>query len=119
MGVVYITKGAVPRPVVPASRMITIIRYKAPPLRPASGSKSSNWGTCLREMRINAGLSQRQLASITSIDRAIIRRIEAGTAPGNIDVVEKIAFCLGFEFDLMMLPAYCEDEAHEPQRLAA
>ncbi|MBS7812402.1 helix-turn-helix domain-containing protein [Roseococcus pinisoli] len=119
MPVIYVTKDAATAPPPPPSRMITIIRYKAPPLRPLTGSKSSNWGACLREMRVNAGLSQRQLASITSIDRAIIRRIEAGTAPGNIDVIEKIAFCLGFEFDLMMLPPYQDPNLPETSQAIA
>lgn len=75
--------------------------------KPSRRKKDANpykWGPIIKELRGQSGLSQRQLSAITGVDRAIIRRIENGISPGNMDVMETIALSLGYEFELLMLP---------------
>ncbi len=59
---------------------------------------SGNYGASLRRARVQAGLSQAQLAEKVGVDRAHVARIETGSIRlPNESLREKIALALGGE----------------------
>jgi transcriptional regulator with XRE-family HTH domain len=52
----------------------------------------------LRELRENAGLSQRELAERLECQQPAIARLESGTIRPNLATLDRIAEALGFEF---------------------
>ena len=63
--------------------------------------KRMNWGDEIRKIREAQGLSQRRLAKLADVDRASLLRFEGGASRGNLDMVEKLAEVLGYEFELI------------------
>jgi transcriptional regulator with XRE-family HTH domain len=53
------------------------------------------FGNNLREARMKAGLSQKELAAATWITRAYIDQVEAGIANASLEVVERLASAIG------------------------
>ena len=62
-------------------------------------SQSNFWGPLIRELRTQQKISQRQLSEATRVNRATLRKIEAGTTPGDIDSMERLLHYLGYELD--------------------
>lgn len=59
------------------------------------------WGTEIKKLRTEQKMSQRKLAKLAGVDRASLRRFEDGESRGNIELVERLAEVLGYEFELM------------------
>jgi transcriptional regulator with XRE-family HTH domain len=57
------------------------------------------WGEQIRTLRDEIGISQRQLAKLAKVNRSTLRRIEAGEARGDIEVIERLLELLGYEMD--------------------
>lgn len=64
-------------------------------------SRESRWGKMLREIRVETGVSQRELSRRTGITRSIITRVESGKTAGFVTDIERIASVLGYELDLI------------------
>jgi transcriptional regulator with XRE-family HTH domain len=66
------------------------------------GGKVANfWGGLIRDLRTERGLSQRQLAFLAQVNRSTLRRIEDGTARGDIDLIERLLRVSGYELEAM------------------
>jgi transcriptional regulator with XRE-family HTH domain len=68
---------------------------------PDEQRKPINWGTEIKKLREGQNMAQRRLAKLAGVDRASLRRFEEGDSRGNIDLVERVAEVLGYEFELM------------------
>ncbi len=62
--------------------------------------RSTPWGQLVQEIRAEQGLSQRQLAELSGVDRNVLRRIERGESAGDMDVLSKLMSVFGYEFDI-------------------
>lgn len=62
-------------------------------------SSGNFWGDLVRQLREEQGISQRLLATGAKVNRSTLRRIEEGTARGDIDIVEKLLNYLGYELE--------------------
>lgn len=60
---------------------------------------SNFWGNLVVSLRDEQGISQRQLASRAKVNRSTLRRIEEGTARGDIDIMERLLKYLGYELE--------------------
>jgi transcriptional regulator with XRE-family HTH domain len=56
------------------------------------------WGKLIVDLRMQQGLSQRQLASATSVNRSTLRRIEQDGG-GDITIIETVLEYLGYELE--------------------
>lgn len=69
----------------------------------------------LRRLRAAKGISQEALAADASIDRAYISEIERGTVNASIDLMDRLAACLGVAVvDLVRVP---DEGARPPDNL--
>lgn len=82
----------------------------------------TDWPSLVRELREEAGLSQRELSRRTGVNRSSIRRLENGAARGEVDTLEILLDCLGYEVEVVVKSAPKKDhhhgEDHEPGRSA-
>lgn len=62
--------------------------------------KPSAWGDMLKTIRTDQGISQRQLAHMAHVNRNALRRMESNSGPVDMDLLERVACALGFEFDI-------------------
>lgn len=53
------------------------------------------WGNTLRELRLAQGVSERQLAAVTKVNRSTLHRIERGIAWPDIMLMERLLDYLG------------------------
>lgn len=65
------------------------------------GTKVGFWGVLILQLREERGLSQRKLADAASVNRSTLRRIEEGTARGDIDVIERLLGYMGYELEAL------------------
>lgn len=74
----------------------------------------TDWSTLIRELREEAGLSQRELAKRAAVNRSTIRRIESGDARGDIDSLETLMGALGYELEVVVqsAPASQKERRH-------
>ena len=61
-----------------------------------------SWSTALRDARRNAGISQRELASVVGFPQGHISRIESGAVDPRVSSAAKIARAL--ELEPMLIP---------------
>lgn len=59
------------------------------------------WGTLIKSLRDEQGVSQRVLAEGANINRATLRRIEKGRTPGDIDMIERVLDYLGYDLEAL------------------
>lgn len=64
-------------------------------------SRGNFWGKLIRDLREEQNVTQRQLASRAAVNRSTLRRIEDGTARGDIDIMERLLSYLGYELEAM------------------
>ncbi len=64
------------------------------------GGKSNFWGEEIYKLRMERGLSQRQLANEAQVNRSTLRRIEEGMARGDIDVIGRLLDYMGYGLDM-------------------
>ena len=64
---------------------------------------SNFWGNLILKLREEQRISQRTLATTAQVNRATLRRLEAGDTPGDVDVLERLLGCLGYELDALRL----------------
>jgi transcriptional regulator with XRE-family HTH domain len=57
------------------------------------------WGVLIQQLREEQKISQRQLAARAKVNRSTLRRIEEGTARGDIDIMERLLRYLGYELE--------------------
>ncbi len=62
-------------------------------------SKENFWGTLIRTLREEQGVSQRTLAVKTKVSRSTLRKIEAGETSGDIQVIETLIGYMGYELE--------------------
>ena len=55
------------------------------------------WSEDIRKLRLEKGLSQRQLAKLAKVNRTTLRNIEEGEGPIQIDVYERLLAALGYD----------------------
>lgn len=72
---------------------------------------SNFWGTLIRDLRTERGLSQRKLAELAGVNRKTLRAIENGTTAGDIELIEKLLDFFGYE-----LEAFARDSIEERMR---
>ncbi|NKM86352.1 helix-turn-helix domain-containing protein [Rhizobium laguerreae] len=60
---------------------------------------NTKWGTLIRRLREDHGLSQREFAVAAKVNRSTLRRIEGGETSGEVDVVDRMLELLGYELD--------------------
>lgn len=65
------------------------------------GSRGNFWGALIRQLRFEMRLSQRQLAVSARVNRSTLRRIEEGTARGDIHLIEALLEVLGYELEAL------------------
>jgi transcriptional regulator with XRE-family HTH domain len=58
----------------------------------------------LREARLRAGLSQQELADVSSKDRTVIARYEQGVVAPSIDTLVELLRACGFDVPLELVP---------------
>lgn len=61
------------------------------------------WGNLIRELREERGISQRELARHSGINRNTLRSLESGTCTSVIHVERLLAF-FGYEIDAFASP---------------
>lgn len=61
------------------------------------------WGELVSKLRQEQKMSQRTLAVLAKVNRATLRRIEAGATPSDVDVLERLLSCLGYELEALKL----------------
>jgi transcriptional regulator with XRE-family HTH domain len=59
------------------------------------------WGDLIRDLRAEQRISQRQLSRLAQVNRSTLRRIEQGTARGEIAVLERLLSMLGYELEVL------------------
>ena len=59
------------------------------------------WGNLIRELREKYGVSQRQLAEDTGVNRSTLRSIEAGQSAGDILIIERLLDALGHDLEAL------------------
>lgn len=84
-----------------------------------------NLGEMIKELRINKGLTQKQLGDLCGMADSAIRRYESGRANPKIETIKKIADALGVSIDILLsdhweeyLPDFIDKE-NEPNTIAA
>jgi transcriptional regulator with XRE-family HTH domain len=70
-----------------------------------------NGGQFVREARLRAGLTQRQLAQATGLSQPTIARIESGTVQSTFAQVNRLVAACGFELRAGLRPADDSDWA--------
>lgn len=83
-----------------------------------AGRQPSYWGSEIRKLRSEKGLSQRQLAVLAGVNRSTMRRLEEGSGRSNIDLLEKLLLALGYELEALQLEAL-KEQARRRAALAA
>lgn len=61
-------------------------------------------GDQIRLMRLDAGVTQAELAAVVGVDRSYVPRIEAGDARPSLEVLTAIGLALGAELSLRYFP---------------
>ena len=77
------------------------------------GNDGNFWGELIHQLRDERRLSQRRLADESKVNRSTLRRIEEGTARGDIAVIERLLSNMGYELEAL------EQIARKEQRHAA
>lgn len=77
------------------------------------GTVGNFWGGLIAQLRAEQGLSQRQLASGARVNRATLRRVEAGLTVGDIQMVEEVLSFLGYDLEAIRVAS--EEEKFKRQ----
>jgi transcriptional regulator with XRE-family HTH domain len=64
-----------------------------------TGVNKNVWGNMIQTLREDQHMSQRRLAHGAKVNRSTLRRIEAGTASCEIEIIERLLSYLGYELD--------------------
>jgi transcriptional regulator with XRE-family HTH domain len=89
------------------------------------GGSGNFWGNLIHDLRDERHLSQRKLAEEAQVNRSTLRRIEEGTARGDIDVIERLLSNMGYELEALDFGALMEQRrladlaATDPEWLSA
>lgn len=65
------------------------------------GQRDNFWGSLVHQLRAERRLSQRRLADEARVNRSTLRRLEEGTARGDIDVIERLLSKMGYELEAL------------------
>ena len=76
----------------------------APSAEPPRQSSAQIIGTCIRNRRIDTGLTQKQLAVRAGITQSVLSRIESGKGNPTLSLLEEIAAALGTSIDIHLEP---------------
>jgi len=66
----------------------------------------------IARLRIQRGLTQKQLAELVGTKQSSIARLERGTAPPNLSFLSKVAAALGARVEVHLLPVDDTLSAH-------
>jgi transcriptional regulator with XRE-family HTH domain len=72
-------------------------------------SVTSIWADSIREARVRANLSQRDLAELAGTTQSVVGRIEAGLADPNVTTIERLLAAAGFTLRVELQPVAPED----------
>jgi len=61
------------------------------------------WGKLVKDLRGEQGITQRKLAAACRVNRVMLRMIERGEKPGDMDVMERLLEFLGYELDAIVV----------------
>jgi DNA-binding XRE family transcriptional regulator len=67
-------------------------------------STATHFGTNVRAVRIDAGMTQQQLAWAARVDRSTISAIECGRQKPSIELAKRISILLEVDLDDMVRP---------------
>src|SRR5215211_1571128 len=67
----------------------------------------------LREARVKAGLSQRELARRAGTAQSVVARIERGQTSPTIDTLERLMAATGHDLDVELVPRTASDPVIE------
>ena len=71
---------------------------------PGRGCGQADFGALVRTLRIEAGLSQRELAARMGTTQSAIARLEASTTHPTLVTLGKLAAAVGHELELHLSP---------------
>lgn len=60
-----------------------------------------SFGKMIKEIRQEAGVSQRELSDLSGVSRGALRKIESDDRDGHIKTIARLAKVLGYEIDLI------------------
>lgn len=63
----------------------------------------SFWGSLVFKLREEQQISQRTLSALAHVNRATLRRMETGETHGEVDVLERLLDCLGYELEALRI----------------
>ena len=66
-------------------------------------SGANFWGSLVRELRLERGITQRGLALATGVNRNSLRNIERGAYSGDMETMELLLGHLGYEIDAIAM----------------
>ncbi len=69
----------------------------------------TQWAPLLREARLRAALSQRELASRAGTVQSVVARIERGQTNPTVDTLERLLRATGFDLDVELIPRATPD----------
>ena len=64
---------------------------------------SSFWGGLILNLREEQQISQRTLASLARVSRTTLRKLESGGVAGDVEVIERLLGCLGYELEALKI----------------
>jgi transcriptional regulator with XRE-family HTH domain len=88
----------------PAKVVQFVYRGRPPPepIRLTGDADMTDWGSILRGIREEQGISQRQLAKIGRVNRNALQRFENNDPGATVFLAERLAKVLGYEFDICL-----------------
>lgn len=81
-------------------------------------TRDNFWGELIQELRNQQQVTQRQLAAAAKVNRSTLRRIEDGTAGGDIYVIERILKYLSYDLEAITQSSKSEQQRRHALTLA-
>jgi|SRR4051794_10471618 DNA-binding XRE family transcriptional regulator len=84
---------------------IALVEEAKPELLLDTGSTGKagepSFGKLIRDIRQEAGLSQRELSDMSGVSRGALRKIESSDRDGHIRTIARLVSVMGYEIDLI------------------
>lgn len=69
----------------------------------------TQWTPLIKQARLRASLSQRELAARAGTVQSVVARIERGQTSPTVDTIERLLLATGFDLDLQLVPRPAPD----------
>jgi ribosome-binding protein aMBF1 (putative translation factor) len=66
-------------------------------------ARRTAWGEIVRSIRIEQGLSQRQLAELSGVNRNVLRRLENEGGSSTVEVLERLLEIVGYDLEAICI----------------